>query len=125
MQFETLEGTDKSNFVGNTIYGLIQSQFGEQFAPRITGMLLDEKVIDFKQLLTDEQYFRSKVNEANQLLVQSQGTAQQQWTVSSIGKSMALQDAAFEQRWKQISTYRHILSWIENTDVKIQLNNLV
>lgn len=78
MQFETLEGTDKSNFVGNTIYGLIQSQFGEQFAPRITGMLLDEKVIDFKQLLTDEQYFRSKVNEANQLLVQSQGTAQQQ-----------------------------------------------
>jgi len=63
-QFDQLQGEDKSNFVGNSIYGIIQGKFGDEFAPRITGMLLDEKVIDFKQLLTDAQYFTVKVNEA-------------------------------------------------------------
>lgn len=43
-----------SEFVGNSIYGLIQNALGEEFAPRITGMLLDENAgIDFKKLLTD------------------------------------------------------------------------
>jgi len=77
-QFDSLQGEDKNNFVGNTIYGLIQGQFGEQFAPRITGMLLDETAVDFKLLLTNEQYFTGKVNEAHQLLIQSQNAAQQQ-----------------------------------------------
>lgn len=62
-----------SEFVGNSIYGLIQNALGEEFAPRITGMLLDENAgIDFKKLLTDNKYFTSKVYEAHQLILSSQ-----------------------------------------------------
>jgi hypothetical protein len=75
--FEALTaGEEKSNFVGNNIYGVIQMTVGEQFAPRLTGMLLDEQVVDFKQLLTDANYFTAKVYEAHNLLIQS--TQQQQ-----------------------------------------------
>jgi len=58
--------------VGNTIYGLIQQAYGEESAPRITGMLLDENAVNFKSLLTDNAYFQSKIQEAYQLLVSSQ-----------------------------------------------------
>lgn len=68
---DQLQGQEKSNFVGNTIYGLIQQAYGEENAPRITGMLLDESAVDFKQLLSDSKYFSGKVNEAYGLLVQS------------------------------------------------------
>ena len=66
-----MQGQDRNNFVGNTIFGLIQQAYGEENAPRITGMLLDENAVDFKQLLTDSKYFSGKVNEAYGLLVQS------------------------------------------------------
>lgn len=59
---------DRDNFVGNSIYTPIHQVFGEEFAPRITGMLLDEQVIDYRQLLSDPAYFNSKVNEAFTLL---------------------------------------------------------
>jgi hypothetical protein len=71
---DTLVGNDKNNFVGNTIFGLITQAYGEENAPRITGMLLDENAVDFKQLLTDDQYFSNKVHEANSLLMNSQGS---------------------------------------------------
>ena len=58
--------------MGNTIYGLIQQAYGEENAPRITGMLLDENAVNFKSLLTDNSYFQSKIQEAYQLLVSSQ-----------------------------------------------------
>lgn len=68
----TLQGGQLSEFVGNSIYGLIQQALGEEFAPRITGMLLDENAgIDFKKLLTDNKYFTGKVNEAHQLIIAS------------------------------------------------------
>lgn len=75
--FDSLQGEDRSNFVGNSIYGVIQGTFGDQYAPRITGMLLDESAVDFKLLLTNPQYFTSKVHEAHDLLVQSQSAQQQ------------------------------------------------
>jgi hypothetical protein len=68
---ETLQGDERKNFVGNNIYGLIQAVLGE-FAPRITGMLLDESAVNFNQLLTDSQYFTSKVYEAHNLWINSQ-----------------------------------------------------
>jgi len=48
--------------------------YGDEFAPRITGMLLDESVVNFRHLLTDSVYFSGKVNEAYVLLVSSINT---------------------------------------------------
>lgn len=67
-----------SEFVGNSIYPLIQQALGDEFAPRITGMLLDENAgIDFKQLLTDNKYITSKVYEAHHLILSSQNQPNQ------------------------------------------------
>lgn len=79
-QLDVLQGGDKNNFVGNSIYGIIQAQYGDEYAPRITGMLLDENAIDFKMMLTNAQYFTGKVQEAY-VMIQSQGAVQQQWMV--------------------------------------------
>lgn len=65
------QGDERNNFVGNNIYMPILQAFGEEFAPTITGMLLDESAVDFKLLLTQNQYFVSKAREAYDLLVQS------------------------------------------------------
>lgn len=69
---------DRKTFVGNAIYGIIEQFFGQQFAGRITGMLIDENVINFTSLLTDQSYFTTKAHEAYQLLL----SAQQQQMVS-------------------------------------------
>ena len=73
-----MQGPDRNNFVGNSIFGVIQQVYGESNAPRITGMLLDESAVDFKQLLTDDEYFGGKVNEAHTLLVNSQAEPEKQ-----------------------------------------------
>jgi len=41
-------------------------------------MLLDENAVNFKQLLTDNEYFRGKVNEAYNLLMDSLQKQQKQ-----------------------------------------------
>lgn len=64
-QLDALKGEDRSNFVGNNIYGVIQGVFGDQHAPRLTGMLLDESAVNYKELLTNSQYFTNKVHEAH------------------------------------------------------------
>lgn len=48
---------EKKQFVGNNIYSVIEEAFGQQFAGKITGMLLDENVVNFHQLLTNPAYF--------------------------------------------------------------------
>jgi len=48
---------EKKQFVGNAIYPSIENAFGPLFAGKITGMLLDENVVDFYQLLTNLGYF--------------------------------------------------------------------
>ncbi len=70
-QLDALQGDDRNNFVGNHIYQTIHQTYGEEFAPTITGMLLDESAVDYKLLLTTNNYFRSKAQEAYDLLVQS------------------------------------------------------
>ena len=57
----------RKNFVGNAIYPFIQQRFGD-LTGKITGMLIDEKLVNFTQLLTDPQYFTNKCYEAEQLL---------------------------------------------------------
>jgi hypothetical protein len=64
-----MDAADKNNFVGNNIFGLIAQAYGEEVAPRITGMLLDESAVNFEQLLSDSAYFTGKVNEAYNLLM--------------------------------------------------------
>lgn len=76
-QFESLESGQRNQFVGNSIFGTIAQAFGQADAPRLTGMLLDEKVIDLKQLVTDNNYFNTKVQEAFSLLAQSRQQQQQ------------------------------------------------
>lgn len=69
---------ERNNFVGNHIYGIIQQAYGDQNAPRITGMLLDENAVNFSQLLSDQEYFQNRINEAYNLLMNSLNPAQQQ-----------------------------------------------
>ena len=61
----------RKNFVGNLIYPSIEQAFGAGLAGRITGMLLDESVIDFNKLIQDTTYFTNKAIEANTLLQNS------------------------------------------------------
>ena len=63
-----MQGDNRNQFVGNTIYNLILEAYGQELCPRITGMLLDENAVNFKQLLTDNVYFNNKVAEAHALL---------------------------------------------------------
>jgi|LauGreDrversion4_2_1035121.scaffolds.fasta_scaffold91890_4 hypothetical protein len=60
---------NRKTFVGNAIYGIIEQTFGSLFAGRITGMLIDEAVINFTTLLSDPSYFTTKAHEAYQLLL--------------------------------------------------------
>lgn len=75
-ELDQLQGDERNNFVGNNIYMPIMQAFGEEFAPTITGMLLDESAVDFKLLLSQNQYFVSKAREAYDLLVQSKNQQQ-------------------------------------------------
>ena len=59
----------KKQFVGNSIYPIIESTLGSTFAGKITGMLLDEKAVNIDHLLEDPAYLNSKVYEAHQLLL--------------------------------------------------------
>jgi hypothetical protein len=77
-QLDSLQGDDRSNFVGNNIYQTIHQAYGEDYAPTITGMLLDEQAVDFKQLLTHNQYFQAKAREAYEVLIQTKQSQEQQ-----------------------------------------------
>jgi len=69
--FQAIQNPDeRKTFVGNNIYHTIHEKFGEKFAPIITGTLLDEKVVDFNAILTDNRYFNQRVNEAYTLVSQ-------------------------------------------------------
>lgn len=67
-----LKGEERENFVGNHIYGPILAAFGAEEAPTVTGMILDESAVDYKELLTNQVYFSGKVNEARGILKKSQ-----------------------------------------------------
>lgn len=72
-QLESLKDTEaRENFVGNSIYPAILNAFGEHEAPTITGMILDETYVNYKELLTNQQYFVDKINEARNVLKNSQ-----------------------------------------------------
>mmetsp|Transcript_36417 Transcript_36417/g.55908 ORF Transcript_36417/g.55908 Transcript_36417/m.55908 type:complete len:106 (+) Transcript_36417:1611-1928(+) len=78
-EFEKHQGEDQRTFVGNHIYRVIEEVLTKDYAPTITGMLLDpNNGIDLKQLISDNQYFTQQVTEAYKLLQQAnQGPAQE------------------------------------------------
>jgi hypothetical protein len=53
--------------IGNAIYAVLQPVVGDN-AGKITGMLLDEKVVDLDKLTTDQKYLTDLVSEAMRLL---------------------------------------------------------
>lgn len=69
---ETLQGEERDNFVGNNIYPSILAAYGEDEAPTITGMILDESAVDYKELLTNQTYFVQKVSQAHAIFKKSQ-----------------------------------------------------
>lgn len=71
-QLDGLKTTEeRENFVGNRIYPAILTAFGDQEAPTITGMILDESAVDYKELLSNQAYFVAKINEARNVLKNS------------------------------------------------------
>jgi len=62
---------EKKQFIGNAIYPCILTAMGAH-AGKITGMLLDEKVVDLQRLLTDQKYLTDLAGEALRLLQQQQ-----------------------------------------------------
>lgn len=50
------EINEKKQAIGNMIYPCIQQAYGELFVGKITGMLLDEKVVNLDLLVTDQKY---------------------------------------------------------------------
>lgn len=78
--FDSIQGEDRKNFVGNSIYPAIQAVYGDKIAGIITGMLLDEGAVDQRQLLSDNAFFVNKVQEAHNIYsahVQTQQPAAQ------------------------------------------------
>lgn len=59
---------DRVQFVGNAIYASIETVYKEE-AGKITGMLLDEKVVDFTKLLRDPVYLSQKAYDAVALIM--------------------------------------------------------
>ena len=59
---------ERKQFIGNTIYPVIEQTMGPSYAGKITGMLLDEKAVEIDKLLTDQSYLNNKAIEAYQLI---------------------------------------------------------
>ena len=76
-QLDILQGQDRFNFVGNTIYKPISEMYGEQIAGKITGMLLNENAVDYKTLLVDPAYLQSKSEEALKLIKEQEALGAQ------------------------------------------------
>jgi hypothetical protein len=55
--------------VGNSIYPIIEAALGSELAPTITGMLLDEDIVNYQELLSSQPYFNNKVQEAHQFML--------------------------------------------------------
>ena len=65
-----MQAAERRQEIGNTIFLVIQAQYGAA-AGKITGMLLDnERIVDPIQLVTNVNYLQQKAHEAWTLLQQ-------------------------------------------------------
>ena len=58
---------DYKNLVGHTIFGFVQSLV-ENFAPKVTGMLIDLPVSEIQKYLVNFDLFLQRVSQARELL---------------------------------------------------------
>lgn len=70
----TTDSNARKNLVGNAIYQIIVEKVGPSLAGKVTGMMLDENIVNFTNLLTDRAYFDKLLYEAAQLLSKPGGT---------------------------------------------------
>jgi hypothetical protein len=64
--FATID--EKKQFIGNLIYPCIQAAFGDLYVGKITGMLLDEKVVNLEMLVTNQKYLSEIAGQAKNML---------------------------------------------------------
>ena len=66
---------------GTVFYQYVIQAVGQQLAPKVTGMLIDLKIEEVRQMMTDFNLFSTRVNQANEVLKRQQaasmGQAQQ------------------------------------------------
>jgi len=63
--FQQLNDTaQRRMMIGNSVYPAIMAVVGEQFASKITGMIIDENAVDLQMLMTDQTYFNKNINDA-------------------------------------------------------------
>merc|ERR1711893_61777 len=67
----------RKHVIGNAIYSYIVALVGEEYAPKVTGMIIDLDPVDLNMSIRSMQGLREKVNYAMDLLKQY-GMAQQQ-----------------------------------------------
>lgn len=72
MRLSQMDPAERRQEIGNTIYNVIQQQYGDA-AGKITGMLLDnDRIVDPMQLVSNISYLQQKAHEAWALLQQQQ-----------------------------------------------------
>ena len=59
--------------VGSTIFEFVTKIVGPQFAPKITGMLIDLPIVEIQRYVTNFDLFSQRVQQAQVLLSQQQG----------------------------------------------------
>lgn len=64
--------SEKKQFIGNLIYPCIQAAYGDLYVGKITGMLLDEKVVALDKLVTDQKYLSDFAGQAKIMLDKQQ-----------------------------------------------------
>ena len=68
------DANQRKQQVGNAIYQIVEQKVGTNLAGKVTGMMLDENIVNFTTLLTDRTYFDKLLFEAAQLLNKPGGT---------------------------------------------------
>jgi len=67
---------EKKQAIGNMIYPCIHEAYGDLYVGKITGMLLDEKVVNLDLLVTDQKYLSQIAGQAKNML-ENQSQAKQ------------------------------------------------
>ena len=50
--------------IGNAIYNAIVDTVGQNFAGKITGMVIEENAVNQQMMFTDNNYFNNNINNA-------------------------------------------------------------
>lgn len=70
--FLKLEADKQRNILGELLYPKIVAHSGNQYAPKITGMLVDFDVLtvqDILEMLEDDQILEERIQEAKDLIL--------------------------------------------------------